>query len=66
MGDYPQTLAMDTSGRVDEVLEAGEGKNYGFLCTMLYCLTCHNEHTLPESEMETTIKRVGNRKSLAI
>lgn len=66
MGDDPQNLAMDISGRVDKVLEVGEGKKYGFLCALLYCLTCHSEHTFLESEMERMIIRVGNSKLLGI
>lgn len=32
----------------------------------LYCVTCHDEHTLAESEMERAIKRVKNSKLLGI
>lgn len=56
----PRKSAVEPAGRMDEVLESES-----FLRTPLYCLTCHNEHILLESERKR-IKRIRNIKLLSI
>lgn len=56
-----QNLAMDTSGRMCEMVEGKENK-----IRFSYCLTCHEEHTSLESEIKRTGKKARNSKSLSI